>query len=258
MKASLPRLPPWWPTAALLAATLLAWEIGVGQGLVSPLFFPPPSKITSAIANLLRNGGLVRHTAATVSRAAAGFALGGAVGFALGLAMGLSRRIRGALDPLVAAIHPVPKIAVLPLFLVVFGIGETSTILVIALAALFPLLINTLTGVRRISPAYYDVGRACGAKPLRLFSRVVLPASLPMILSGVRLSFNLAFLVAIAVELLSARTGLGSLIWQAWQTFRTEEIYAALAVISALGAGTNVVLDRLSKKLVPWAEEMEG
>ena len=238
---------------------MLAWEIGVGQGLVSRLFFPPPSKITAALADLLREGGLVRHTAATISRAAAGFALGGGVGFALGLAMGLSRRIRGALDPLVAAIHPVPKIAVLPLFLVVFGIGETATIFVIALAALFPLLINTLTGVRRISPAYYDVGRACGAKPLRLFSRVVLPASLPMILSGVRLPPSTwLFLVAIAVELLSARTGLGSLIWQAWQTFRTEEIYAVLAVISALGAGTNVVLDRLSKKLVPWAEEMEG
>jgi NitT/TauT family transport system permease protein len=255
VKAPASRLPAWWPSAAALALVLLAWEIGVGRGVVAPLFFPPPSKIVSTIAHLLREGGLAGHTAATLSRAAAGFALGGGAGFALGLAMGLSRRVRGALDPLVAAAHPVPKVAILPLFLVIFGIGDTAAILVIALAALFPLLINTLTGVRRISPAYLDVGRACGAKPLRLFGKVVLPAALPMILGGVRLSFNMAFLVAIAVELLSARTGLGSLIWQAWQTFRTEEIYAALSVISALGAGSNAVLEVLSKRLVPWAEE---
>lgn len=255
MKLALLRLPGWWPTAAGVTMLLVVWEIGVALGFVAPIFFPPPSTILAAIARLARDGELLANTVATLSRVAVGFALGGASGFILGLAMGFSPRIRDALDPLVAAIHPIPKLAIFPLFLVIFGIGETATILVIALASFFPLLINTSTGVKRISPAYYDVARACGAGPRKLFSRVVIPAALPMIMSGVRLSFNLALLVSIGIELVTAVTGLGSLIWRAWQTFRTEEIYAALAVISALGAGTNALLNRLSRMLVPWVEE---
>jgi len=249
------RLPGWWPAAAGVATFLIVWEVGVRLGIVAPIFFPPPSRILASIAALARGGELWAHTMATLSRVAIGFALGGGSGFVVGLVMGFSTRAREALDPLVAAIHPIPKLAIFPLFLVIFGIGETATILVIAVASFFPLAINTATGVRRISPAYYDVARACGAGPRKLFWRVVIPAALPMIMSGVRLSFNLALLISIGVELVTAVTGLGSLIWRAWQTFRTEEIYAALVVISVLGAGTNALLNRLSRTLVPWVEE---
>ena len=154
-----------------------------------------------------------------------------------------------------AAAHPVPKIAILPLIMIIFGVGELSKRIVVAAAAFFPLLVNTMAAVRQIPPIYFEVAANYGATVTKVFTRVVIPGSLPLMLAGVRLALNVALLLTIAVELVAAQEGLGKMVWLAWETLRTENLYAGLAVISALGISFNFVLHRLASRLVPWQVE---
>jgi NitT/TauT family transport system permease protein len=150
------------------------------------------------------------------------------------------------------AVHPIPKIAILPLLMIFLGIGEASRIAVASVAAFFPMLINTMAGVRQINPIYFEVARNYGAPPGKLFTRVVLPGSLPMALSGPRLAANVTLLVTIAAEIVMSETGLGALVWLAWETLQIEVLYATLIVVSALGISMSAGLHRMQKRLVPW------
>ena len=244
-----------WLPALISVAALLCWEIQSRAGWVSPLFFPAPSTIALAFLQLLLNGKLLSHIWPTLSRIFLGLAIGGVPALLLGLAMGWSQRVRGIVDPFVAAIHPMPKIALLPLIMIFFGIGEASKIVVVALAAFFPMLINTMAGVRQISPIYYEVAENYGAGLRHLFTRVVLPGSLPMVMSGIRLALNMAFVITIATELVAAKEGLGAMVWFAWQTLRTEELYVSLGVTALLGIGFNSLLQWLGRRFIPWQVE---
>ena len=231
------------------------WEWGGNRGSISPLYFPAPSIILNTLIRQLADGSLAGHLLATITRLFSGVFVGGLAGLGLGLSMGWSRRLRLLLDPLVAAIHPIPKIAVFPLILIILGLGEASKVLVIAIAAFFPILINSMAGVRQIHPVHFEVAQCYGASRWRIFTRLVWPGSLSLVLAGMRLALNTALLVTIAVELVSARQGLGAQIWLARETLRTEEIYAALLVISLLGMLTNFLLQHLSARLAPWQVE---
>jgi len=193
-----------------------------------------------------------RALGATFGRLGWGFLLGGAPALFLGLLMGFSPRVRTFADPLVAAVHAIPKIAILPLFMMVLGIGETSKVAVVAAAAFFPLLISTMAGVRQISPIHLEVAHSYGASTPRVFWRVLVPGSLPLVFAGLRLAFHSSLLITVAIELVAAREGLGATIWLAWQTMRIEELYASLAVISLIGVGFNEMLVTLERRLVPW------
>ncbi len=171
--------------------------------------------------------------------------------------MGWPRWIRAAIDPLVAAIHPVPKIAILPLLMIIFGIGEASKLAVVAIATFFPMAINAMTGVCQISPIHFEMAKNYGAHPFKTFTRVVIPGSLPMVMAGARLAVNMALLLTIAVELVSAKEGLGALIWLAWETLRTEHLYAGLAVIVALGISFNGIIQLITARLIPWQKHLE-
>jgi NitT/TauT family transport system permease protein len=127
----------------------------------------------------------------------------------------------------------------------------------IAVGTFFPMLINSMAGVRQISPIHFEVAANYGASPFKVLTRVVIPGSLPLVLVGARLALNIALLFTIAVELVSAREGLGEMIWLAWQTLPTEELYASLAVIGALGVGFNLLLQLSARHLVPWRVERE-
>jgi ABC-type nitrate/sulfonate/bicarbonate transport system permease component len=120
------------------------------------------------------------------------------------------------------------------------------------LSAFFPMAINTMTGVRQINPLYFDVAKNYGATRLKLLTRVILPGSMPSVLAGARLAFNIGLTITTAVEIVTAQRGLGSLIWLAWETLRTEELYAALTLIAVLGIGMNWGLERLAASLLPW------
>ncbi|MHB8835138.1 MAG: ABC transporter permease [Candidatus Methylomirabilia bacterium] len=231
------------------AAALGTWEAGVRLGFVSPLFFPAPSSIVRTLIRLAAHGTLLADARATLTRVLVGCLLGGVPGFVLGLAMGWSRRLRYILDPLVAALHPIPKIALLPLLMIIFGTGETSRIVTVSIAAFFPMLVNTMSGVRQISPTYFEVAASYGAGARQVVWRVIVPGSLPAVLAGVRIAFNLALLVTVSVELVASRTGLGSVIWLSWETFRTENLYASLVLISAIGVGANLSMRLLARTL---------
>jgi ABC-type nitrate/sulfonate/bicarbonate transport system permease component len=242
--------------AALIAVGLLAaWEALVRLGLVSALFFPAPTTVARTIARFVVNGQLADNLARTLLRLLIGFSLGALPAVALGLGMGWSRRLRSVTDPFVAALHPVPKTSLLPLFMIILGLGESSKVVVPALAAFFPILINSMAGVRQISPIHFEVAENYRAGRLKVFTRVVLPGALPLVLAGVRVAFNTALHVVIAVELLSAQKGLGAMIWWAWETMRTEQLYAGITVAAVLGIAFNTLLKRLSPRLVPWQVE---
>ncbi len=246
-----------WLSVLIIFVIVITWEWGSRRGWLSPLFFPPPSAIFVTFVKMMASNKLVDHTGLTLWRVFLGLGLGGIPGILLGLTMGWSRRLYLLINPFVAAGHPIPKIAILPLIMIIFGIGESSKIIVIAMAAFFPLLINTAAGVQQISPIHFEVAKNYGANLTKIFTRVIFPGSLPLMLTGLRLSLNFSLLVAIAVELVSAQKGLGAMIWLAWQTLRTEELYVSLAVTAALGIIFNLILQRISLYLVPWQREQE-
>jgi ABC-type nitrate/sulfonate/bicarbonate transport system permease component len=248
----------WWLPASMFAAAMLGWEWLSRSGRLSPLFFPAPSVITLTLVRLVLSGKLASNLAATLTRVLLGLALGGFPGLILGLMMGWSQRLRLIIDPFIAAAHPVPKIALLPIIMIIFGIGESSKVIVVGVAAFFPMLLNAMAGVRQISPIHFEVAQNYGASPLKVLTRVIVPGSLPLVLTGARLALNSALLLTIAVELVAAQKGLGVMVWFAWQTLRTEELYASVAVAAILGASFNLLLQRLTAHLVPWQVERES
>jgi NitT/TauT family transport system permease protein len=243
--------------AALVAAALAAWELLARAGVVSPTFLPAPTIVLAALIESIAGGAMLDHLRLTMLRVAAGLTAGGIAGLIAGLAMGASPSVRAVADPFVAAVHPVPKLALLPLFMVFFGLGEQSKVLVVALAAFFPMLLNAMAGVRQISPAHFDVARAYGATRRQMLTRVLLPGSLPMVLTGVRLAANIAFLSAIAVEMVASSTGLGAQLWFSWQVLRVDLLYATIAVIAASGAALSAALRWLARRGAPWLSERE-
>ena len=246
---------PWLLSLVPVLAMVAAWEVAARAGAVPVLFFPAPSRIFATVVRLAAEGVLAVHLGATVGRTLLGALLGCAPAAFVGLAMGWSPRVRAALDPIVAALHPLPKIALLPLMMVLFGVGETSRVAAVATGAFFPMLLSAAAGVRQISPIHFEVVRSYGGSRRKLFSRVVLPGALPLLLTGLRLSLNLALLIAIAVELVAAEQGLGRLLWIAWETQRTDQLWAGLVVIAALGVGINVSLAVLARRLVLWQRD---
>lgn len=239
-------------TAAIAAAVLLVWEVSSRLGLVSALLLSAPTRIFAYLRQSMLDGELPAATSATLGRIGAGFVLGAVPGLLLGYGMGWSRRLRGIMDPIIAALHPIPKVAIFPLFMFIFGIGELSKVAAIAVTAVFPLLINAVAGVRQINPVYMEVAKNYGANRWKTFSNVIIPGSLPLVLAGVRIGVNTALVIAIAVEFVSGQVGLGVMILFAWQTLRIEELYAALFVIALLGVGFNVLLEWASRLLAPW------
>ncbi len=243
--------------ALLWLIVVLAWELGTRSGSISRLFFPAPSTILNTLANMLTSGKLLTDLGYTLLRFSLGLAFGGCLGLLLGLLMGWSQVVRVVANPIVAAIHPLPKLALLPLALIIFGIGEQSRIVLIALTAFFPLLINSMAGVQQIDNLTLEVARHYGVRGWTLIRRVILPGSLPMILAGIQLAVNAALLVTVSVELVTAHQGLGATIWLAWQTLRVEELYATLLVIALLGLITNRALEWLTTYALPWQRSTE-
>jgi ABC-type nitrate/sulfonate/bicarbonate transport system permease component len=242
---------------ALCAVFLGIWEWAAWNGVVSSFYFPPPSAQLRTLVHLVNSGTMALHLKSTLIRLICGFLFGAIPGLVLGLGMGWSRRLHHFFDPLIAAIHPLPKVALFPLLLIILGLGESSKIAAIALAAFFPMLINAMAGVQQIHPVHFEVARSYGAGRRQIFSRVVFPGSLPLVLTGARLALNVAWLVTIAVELVAAREGLGAMIWLARETLHTEEIYVTLGIISLLGLLGNWILQQAGRRLVPWQTDRQ-
>ena len=231
---------------------LLVWEILSRTGIADPRFFPPPSVVISTLAEMVRSGELPFHLAVSVKRILLGFALGSAPAVAVGLAMGLSPAVRALLMPLVAAIYPIPKIAIYPLFIVLLGIGEASKISIVAVSIFFLVLLNAMAGVINLDRAYFNIARAYGAGPLQVFRTVAWPGALPQIFTGLKLGMGFALIVIVGAELLGSDAGIGFLIWRSYQIFAVDAMFAGLLVTAILGWLATIGLDWLEHKALPW------
>lgn len=241
-----------WRSVAIGLGLLAVWEAAVRSGFYSGLFLPAPTAILSVLARELANGRLATNLLATLSRLVGGLAIGSGAGLLLGLSMGWSRRLRSALNPVIAGIHPIPKIALFPLLIVWLGVGEQSKVVAVAVGAFFPMLLNTMAGVMNINPVHLDIARNSGARTGQLFRRVLFPGSLPMVLTGLRVSANVAFLSTIGVEMVAAKTGLGSMLWLSWQLFRIDQLYATLVIIAVIGVCLTSLIRWLGERAAPW------
>lgn len=239
-----------------LAGILLVWELCGRLGLLNPLFFPVPTLIISTFFTLLADGDIQKHLAITLFRVFAGFLIGTIPGIAIGLVMGASDTVRQILDPVVAALYPIPKLSIFPLLMVIFGIGELSKIMAIAIGCFFLTLINAMAGVRNINKVYFEVAKNYGASKRQLFTRVMLPASMPMIFTGIRIALGMSLIVVVGVEFISANYGIGAMIWNAWQTFEIEKLYVGIALCAILGLLLTFSLKKLEEYLIPWVGQL--
>jgi NitT/TauT family transport system permease protein len=169
--------------------------------------------------------------------------------------MGLNRYLRAALDPIVAATYPIPKIAILPLLMLVFGIGDGSKIAAVALSVLLLTIISTMAGVRGIDTVYFDVARNYSTPWYKLFTRVIIPGSLPTIFSGLRISLGLSLVVLVGAEFVASRAGIGFLIWSSWEILLVENMFVGIIVITILGVFSTFLLHECERYFIPWRRD---
>lgn len=231
---------------------LILWEVLVQTGALDKRFFPAPSSIVTTFSNLITSGELWKHLWASITRIVIGFALGAIPALLLGITMGLFRWPRAFFSPMVAALYPIPKIAILPLIMLIFGLGEQSKWVIIAIGVFFLVLYNTMAGVMNIPKIYLDVGKNFGASRAQFYWTIALPGALPLIFTGMKLAAGVALLIIVAAEFVGAKTGIGYLIWQSWQTFSVESMYVGLVVIAVLGYIVSLAMDELEHFLIPW------
>jgi ABC-type nitrate/sulfonate/bicarbonate transport system permease component len=214
-----------------------------------------PLDVVRAFSAELASGQLAAHVGASLTRSIPGFVLGALLGVMLGLVAGVSRSVDAMLSPSVFLSYPVPKIVLLPIVMVWFGIGDVSKVVIIALACFYPAFINAYYGARSTRALLVWSALNMGARPRHLFWKVVLPSALPMILSGLRVALALSFIVLFAAEMVGARSGLGYLIRQSENSLRFDLMYVSIVTIALLGFLGDSILRMTGRRLVRWQEE---
>jgi NitT/TauT family transport system permease protein len=238
--------------ASLLIAILLVWQLAALGGL--PEYVLSPLQITKFFVEALGTAELYEHIWASLARSLPGFAIGSFLGAALGLAAGTARWFDRMLSPAVFLTYPVPKIVMLPIFMIWFGIGDLSKVLIIALACFYPVFINAYYGVRQTRTILVWSALNMGATPAQIFRRVVLPSAAPMILASMRVSLALSFIVMFAAEMINARSGLGHLIRVAENSLRFDLMYVSLVTIAILGYTGDRLVRLAHSRLLAWQQ----
>ncbi|WP_024874050.1 ABC transporter permease [Saccharomonospora piscinae] len=239
--------------AILTPVALLAlWELAAAFGAIDARLFTPPSEIVERGWDMIVGGELWVHVVATVGRLAAGFVLGAVAGVLVGLVMGVSRPLRAAFGPTFTALYALPKIAILPLLLLIFGLTETPKVLSVAISVFFVVQINTLAGIVQIDGRILEAARAYQASGWKLFRYVLLPGATPSIMTGLRVSAGMAVIVVTAVEFVASNNGLGYLIWNSWQLFQPQTMFVGLITVSIIGAVVTGLIIVLERALLPW------
>ena len=243
-------------SAVVPAAVLVLWELCSRLAIVSPRYFPAPTTVGGVLTDRVAAGDLGAALLVTLTRLAFAFALAAVPAVPLGLLMGIARPVRHVVEPYLAFIFPVPKITLLPFLLIILGVGEPAFVLTGASSAFFQIVISTLAGVQTMDPRLVEVGRNYGAHGPRLFWKVILPAALPAIFTGLRLGLGLSLVTLVAVEFVAAKSGLGHLVYRHWQMLSTPEMYAAFALVGALGLVLTRGLRALQARVLTWQEDI--
>jgi NitT/TauT family transport system permease protein len=234
---------------------LLIWELLARIHFIDVRLFSSPTLIFKAFIPLLLSGDLLYNTYVSVQRVIVGFLAGSVPGIILGIAMGLSPLFRSAIEPMIAATYPIPKLALMPLILLVFGIGETSKIFTIAIGVFYLVVINTMAGVLNIDKIYLDVAKNFGASRKNFYLTVALPGALPMIFAGLKLGMGMALILIVAAEMSAAKAGVGWMIWRSYDMFDIEPMFVALIMLSVLGYIFALLLDRIEEWVLPWKQQ---
>lgn len=235
-----------------IAVLLGVWEIAPRLGLVDKVFLPPFSEVISAFFTLVSNGQLQEHVAASLTRALTGFFIAVAIAIPLGIAIAWYRPVSDFINPILELFRNTAALALLPVFVLILGIGEESKIALVIYACTFPILLNTISGVRSVDPLLVKSAASLGFSSIRLFQKVVLPAAVPTIFTGIRMSAASSILVLIAAEMVGAKAGLGYLITASQLNFQIPNMYAGIIAISLLGLTLNGVLVLIERRLSRW------
>lgn len=228
------------------------WEAAPRAGLVDVVFLPPFTTVVEAFLELVANGQLAEHLSASLSRALTGFVIAVLVAVPLGVAIGWYRPVADFLNPILEMFRNTAALALLPVFILILGIGETSKVALVIYASTFPILLNTISGVRTVDPLLVKSARSLGLPAYRLFQKVILPAAVPTIFTGIRMAAASSILVLVAAEMVGAKAGLGYLITASQLNFQIPDMYAGIVAISIVGLVFNGILVAVERRLSRW------
>lgn len=236
----------------VIVALVLFVEWGTQSGWISALTLPKPSDVLATFVELYQSGLLFQHLSVSLSRLAVGASLGAVTGIGVGILIGLFSYIRAGLVPLVAAIFPIPKIALLPLFVIWFGIDEGSKYALIAFGTFTPTVVATYGAVDNVDRGLVRMGQSFGLSWLSIVRKIVIPGAMPGILSGLRISLAIAIILLVAAEMLGAEYGIGAYILEAGALYDLERLFAGVVILSALGVTVSIIIGLIEKRMLKW------
>lgn len=252
------RLPPSLVRAALPLAILLLWELAVRVGWIEARFFPAPSSLVTEIWKDLLSGKLAKDSGASLVRLVSGLSIGVLLGVSVGMTMAMSRIADLLLGFPVQVLRAIPPITWIGFSILWFGLGNKPAIFLIALGVVFPMLLNTYGGVQQVDMIYLRAAHNLGARGWRLFSRVVLPAALPSVLTGLRVSVGLAWILMVVGELVAVPSGLGDTLMRAQDYGQTDRMLAYMLLIGFYGSLSDLIVVALTRHLLRWQRGIEG
>ncbi|WP_162069633.1 ABC transporter permease subunit [Burkholderia sp. THE68] len=241
-----------WLSWIVPALVVLLWEAAARLGLIAPQVLPAPSRVVETAFDMARTGDLFVHLGVSLLRAAAGFVIGGALGLVLGILVGFSPLAQALLDRSIQMVRAVPFLAMLPLVIVWFGVGEIAKIFLVSLAVLFPIYINTMLGIRQIDPKLMELAKVVGLGWTAIVRRIILPGAMPSILTGVRYALAHAWLALVIAETLATTRGIGFLAMDAREFLNTNVILLTVIIYAIIGVAADTLVRLLEARLLSW------
>jgi ABC-type nitrate/sulfonate/bicarbonate transport system permease component len=238
--------------ALSVGGVLIAWYAVTRARLIHPFLLPPPQDVLVEAWDLTVSGVIVRFAGVSLLRVLEGFVIGAGLAIPLGMIIGRVQAVADLFDPLLELARPIPALALIPLAIAWFGIGELSKVFLIAYAAFFPIVINVIAGFHAVDPVHIRAARSLRASEVQVFRDVVLMSAFPHVVAGLRIGMGMAFLVLVAAELIASNAGLGYLIQEARLNFHTPRIFVGIIAIGLLGYALSKSLLELERRIVPW------
>lgn len=243
---------PTYASVLGITGLLIIWETVCRLQIVPPLFLPAPTAIVTAGWDMISSGELFKNLLASLYRIGWGYSVGAIMGIIVGLLLGFSKWADAIFTPIVYSIYPIPKIALLPLIILWFGIGEMPKVAIIALGVFFPVLINTFSGVKSVDPILIKAAATFGANHFNVIRKVILPGALPTIFAGLKLAAGTALLLLVSAEMIAAQYGIGAMVLHYGNLMITNKLMVGVLLLSFLGLVFNRTLQWLERKLIPW------
>lgn len=241
----------------LIFAVIVGWELLVRLEGLAPIFLPPPSSILKYLFAMIVDGSLPYHLAITFLRILAGFLIAAVAGIFVGIVMGMSPLAARIIDPWIGALYPLPKISLIPLLIIWLGTGEAYKIVISSVTAFFPIVISTFAGIREVNSGLIKAAKDLGASTRQIQIKIVVPAALPAIFSGLQLGMGVTIILVVAAEMIggSSDSGMGYLLVHAGQVMETEKVFASLIALAVFGAVITNIQRRIDYLIAPWMDK---